>query len=97
MKNALDPGQLDAAVAAVFKEVVAAIRKVRGEADAEAALWKRAAAEVTELRAAAGEPAPAERLGHIFGLEGWGKAEAPFETLGRTEEEFDRWADALEV
>ncbi len=88
--------QLDAGVERVFKKVIAAITKVRGDAKKEATLWKQAATEVTELRAAAGDPMPDERLGHLFGADGWGNAKPPFKTLKATHEEIDRWLEAIQ-
>jgi predicted DNA-binding WGR domain protein len=91
----LSGGELDRRMGALFKEAVAAVKKVRGDAAAEHRAWAKAALDAAELRAGAGDIAPDEKLGHIFGVDGWGKFDPPFQTLGASEAETDRWFAAI--
>jgi len=50
---------------------------------------------VIAARAAAGEPAPAERIGHILMVDGWRRIPPPAEELEATDEERECWGEVI--
>lgn len=93
----LTDAQLDAAVGKLFARIVADVRKVRGDAEAEARVWTEATHALVELRVAAGDAYPTERVGHAFGVDGWGVHEAPILALAASQDEMDRWFSAIDA
>lgn len=79
----------------VAKRLVAQMKKARGNQQKERAALTAAVDGYVAVRTDAGNPAPIEFVIHFFRLEGHAGMPAPFDTLGCSEEEDERWTDTL--
>ena len=95
----ITPAQIERAFGRLVDEVVAAVDKVRGKPDAEAAAWVDAATGYMEIRSTMMNEPATEYLGHFFMVDGIGLEKhraSAWDRLAPSPEESDRWAKVLE-
>ena len=74
---------------------IAKIKKVRGNKKKERVAWEEAVRGYVEARTAAGAAAPGEFLIHFMRLDDHAGAPPPYDQLGCSDEEDERWTDML--